>query len=123
MELTRKIITYEHEFLYADDPGAGFVFPCDKKGNMTNENEASKENYKLCLTGTVRGNKVIDKGIRENVTEIPLCMCGSGKERYALDDARGIFCCYVCEDCEAENKKKYRSDIFTDSNYEADEEI
>lgn len=52
-----------------------------------------------------------------------LCFCGSGKPRYELVDARGIFCCYVCEDCEAEKKSKYRPDIFEDANYWADEPI
>ncbi len=52
-----------------------------------------------------------------------LCGCGSGKPRRALDDARGIFCAYVCDDCEEEAKSKYRSDIFTDSGYWHDEPI
>lgn len=51
------------------------------------------------------------------------CPCGSGKDKYALNDARGIFCCYVCEDCEEEKKSHYRPEIFTDGNYEADEPI
>ena len=29
-----------------------------------------------------------------------LCFCGSGLERRALIDARGIFCTYVCDKCE-----------------------
>jgi hypothetical protein len=40
-----------------------------------------------------------------------------------LIDARGIYCCRVCEDCEAEKKARYRPEIFTDSNYYADEPI
>lgn len=51
------------------------------------------------------------------------CSCGSGEERYPLYDARGIFCTYVCTKCESEKKESYRSDIFKDSNYEADEPI
>lgn len=51
------------------------------------------------------------------------CRCGSGKTRYELKDARGIFCAYVCSECEAEVKKRYRADIFTDSGYWADEPI
>jgi hypothetical protein len=45
------------------------------------------------------------------------------EERWALTDARGIFCCYVCETCEAEKRARYRADIFTDANYWADEPI
>ncbi len=41
-----------------------------------------------------------------------LCQCGSKKERYALNDAAGIFCTYVCEDCEDRARQKYRAEIF-----------
>jgi hypothetical protein len=44
-------------------------------------------------------------------------------ERYELRDARGIFCCFVCPHCEAEKRKRYRSDIFTGGNYWHDEPI
>ena len=49
------------------------------------------------------------------------CMCGSGKEQFPLYDARGIYCCAICDDCEDEKRAKYRADIFTDSQYECDE--
>lgn len=52
-----------------------------------------------------------------------LCNCGSGQERWALTDARGIFCAFVCEKCEAEKRSRFRPDIFTDSSYWADEPI
>lgn len=45
------------------------------------------------------------------------------EDKYALYDARGIFCSYVCEHCEEEVAKKYRVDVMTDSNYYADELI
>jgi hypothetical protein len=51
------------------------------------------------------------------------CGCGSGKEMYELFDARGIYCCRVCEDCEEKKKARYRPEIFTDSNYYTDEPI
>lgn len=51
------------------------------------------------------------------------CMCGSGKERYPLYDARGIYCCAVCDDCEDEKRAKYRADIFTDTNYWTSETV
>ena len=51
------------------------------------------------------------------------CLCGSGLPSYALTDARGIFCTYACESCEAEKKRRFRPEIFTDANYYADEPI
>lgn len=48
------------------------------------------------------------------------CNCGSGKPRYELVDAAGIFCTFVCEKCEAEKRKKYNPKIFSDW-YDADE--
>lgn len=47
------------------------------------------------------------------------CNCGSGKERYELNDAAGIFCSFVCEDCEETKKKKYNPRIFEEW-YDAD---
>lgn len=52
-----------------------------------------------------------------------LCNCGSGEPRRALYDARGIFVAYVCDDCETLVRGRYRSDIFEDPNYDADEAI
>jgi len=51
-----------------------------------------------------------------------LCSCGSGKERYELCDAYGIFVAFVCERCEKKVKAKYRPEIFEGA-YEADEPI
>ena len=51
------------------------------------------------------------------------CRCGSDKPRYRLNDARGLFCAYVCQNCEAKEKQKYRPEIFTDSQYFTDEPI
>lgn len=44
-------------------------------------------------------------------------------DREALYDARGIFCCYVCEKCERVKRSRYRPEIFADSQYECDEAI
>ena len=52
-----------------------------------------------------------------------ICMCGSGLWKYELRDARGIFCTYVCQICEADKRKSFRAEIFTDSEYEADEPV
>lgn len=51
------------------------------------------------------------------------CSCGSGNLRYDLTDARGIFCRYVCEDCEDKYRQTYRADVMDDPNYECDEPI
>ena len=42
------------------------------------------------------------------------CKCGSGKERYALKDAAGIFCDYVCEACESRERKRWNPQIFVE---------
>lgn len=49
-------------------------------------------------------------------------ICDRGA-RWALHDARGIFCCYVCATCEDEKRSRYRADVLEDPNYEADEAI
>jgi len=41
-----------------------------------------------------------------------LCMCGSELPRFELVDAAGIFCTFVCDECEAEKRKRYRPEIF-----------
>lgn len=51
------------------------------------------------------------------------CPCGSGKESWWLNDARGIPCGRVCDDCEDRVRAKYRPEIFSDSGYHADEPI
>jgi hypothetical protein len=55
--------------------------------------------------------------------DIHKCMCGSGLHKYALYDARGIFCTYVCDKCEDSKAARYRPEIFTDSNYYCEEQI
>lgn len=51
------------------------------------------------------------------------CPCGSGKMSSWLSDARGIPVARVCDDCYEKVKAKYRPDIFTNSEYRADEQI
>jgi len=38
-------------------------------------------------------------------------------------DARGIYLCTVCDECEERKLSKYRPDVLTNPNYEADEPI
>lgn len=49
------------------------------------------------------------------------CTCGSGKQRFAKYDGYGIFLTYVCDKCEEEKMKQYRSDIA--EQYDTDEPI
>lgn len=52
-----------------------------------------------------------------------LCPCGSGLPKEALYDARGIFCCYICDACEKEKRSRYRPEVLTDPEYVCDEPI
>lgn len=51
------------------------------------------------------------------------CPCGSGLESWGLYDARGIYCCRVCDQCEEEKRSHYRSEIFDNPSYDCDEPI
>lgn len=57
-----------------------------------------------------------------HITRKP-CKCGSGRATYWAYDARGIPTNRVCLDCEAEDRKKWRPEIFTNPNYATDEPI
>ena len=52
-----------------------------------------------------------------------LCPCGSGLERWELRDARGLFCCFICAECEERKRRAFRSEAVTDPNYPANEAI
>ena len=52
-----------------------------------------------------------------------LCLCGSGQSRQSLFDARGIFCCYVCDICKLSKASRYRIEVLEDPDYDCDEEI
>jgi len=54
---------------------------------------------------------------------IKICNCGSGKESEELLDARGIYCCRICDECEEERRARYRADVLENPNYECDEQI
>lgn len=54
---------------------------------------------------------------------IRTCPCGSGQPREELYDARGIFCTFYCEDCEAKKRAGYRADVLEDRNYWHDEPL
>jgi len=52
-----------------------------------------------------------------------VCSCGSGHWPAWVSDARGIPVAKCCPSCEGEKLKGYRAEIFTDSDYWADEPI
>ena len=72
--------------------------------------------------GGIDRNELTDIALEQAPMERP-CPCGSGEERYAVNDARGIFCGFACCECEDKLKMKFRPEIFKDSMYEADEPI
>jgi hypothetical protein len=51
------------------------------------------------------------------------CPCGSGLGSWWAKDARGIELARVCEKCERGKLARYRPEVLTDSQYEADERI
>ena len=51
------------------------------------------------------------------------CSCGTGQEKEAEYDARGIFLTYACTECRAVKLGSYRSEVLFDPNYWADEAI
>lgn len=62
-------------------------------------------------------------GVADAIRERDVCSCGSGKRKDDLEDARGIYCCFYCEDCEKEKRARYRPEVLEDSCYEAGEQI
>lgn len=51
------------------------------------------------------------------------CPCGSGRERFAQHDARGIFLRYTCTKCHDREMARYRPEVLNNHNYYADEAI
>lgn len=68
-------------------------------------------------------NYVDEDGDTTDSSVLQPCPCGSGRESHELYDARGIYCCRVCSACEEQKRRKYRADIFTNPQYECDEQI
>ena len=114
--------TYHLAFTIIDERDRGYGFPCDENGIV---DEASLKplaliNYKKCLSGE---HKVGQPQIDKQEQRIRLCSCGSGEHPEGVYDARGIFVASVCDKCRKERLKRYRPEIFSDSDYEADEPI
>ena len=51
------------------------------------------------------------------------CACGSGEQRWAEYDARGIFLTFVCNACRERKLRGYRPEVLTDPNYYCDEAV
>ena len=51
------------------------------------------------------------------------CPCGSGRNSWWENDARGIPLARVCPKCRAKKLAKFRPEVLTDSQYETDEPI
>lgn len=45
------------------------------------------------------------------------------RQRRGLRDARGIFCTFVCDQCERRKRATFHADIFEDADYWVDEPI
>ena len=52
--------------------------------------------------------------IRDTTTEPTKTVTCDADSRRGLYDAAGIFCCYVCDNCERAKRKIYRPEIFDD---------
>lgn len=51
------------------------------------------------------------------------CTCGSGRNSWWENDARGIPLARVCTECKEKKLSVYRPEVLTNSQYEADEPI
>lgn len=47
----------------------------------------------------------------DGISRVNLCSCGSGEERRARRDGRGIFLTYTCSACDKEKMGRYRPEI------------
>ena len=110
--------------LHFNKGGGGVEYPCDAAGNvLTDElSDVLLESYKTAVQKEAEG--YFDKVVcRPWVSLVRLCSCGSGEESEEHYDARGIYLCRACPKCEGEKLGRYRSDVLSDPNYWADEEI
>jgi hypothetical protein len=51
------------------------------------------------------------------------CPCGSEKNSWWENDARGIPLARVCVECREKKLNKFRPEVLTNSNYHADEPV
>jgi len=88
----RTRVHYEHYlrmFNYADLPGVGYAFECDKDGNVdvSKLTKCGADNYAQCLTGEKGAHKIIDGGAQDyskTVYEPAVGECNRCGEEVAL---------------------------------------
>ncbi len=107
-----EILTdYSMDFqIYSD---GGFSFPCSPSGEIEEPKfPEGRENLRKILSGEI---PYLSKKMTKWTRKFRLCSCGSNLSTFALYDGNGNFVSSVCQKCEAEEKAKYRSDIFGES--------
>jgi hypothetical protein len=81
----KTAVEYARSFVWENDPGAGFSFPCDEAGNVgeASMNPVALKSYRACLTGRIGGRAIVDEGVvryesRYTMPAVGLCEeCGS----------------------------------------------
>ena len=58
-----ETVEYFRSFDYVGHVGWGCSFPCDAAGIVSPSNPDAARNFAACLTGTVDGRAVIDRGV------------------------------------------------------------
>ena len=77
-------VTYRLGFEYADSPGSGFSFDCDKDGKVTLASDAARKNYEACLSGRVS----VIRGTQYDRDHNPIA--GTGKVFLAEVFSKGV---------------------------------
>lgn len=111
-----EILTdYSMDFkVYSD---GGFSFNCSPDGEIEEpKSPEGRENLRKILSGEI---PYLSKKLTTWVRRFRLCDCGSNLSTFALYDANGNFVSSVCQKCEAEERSKYRPEIFEESYCEA----
>lgn len=82
-----EAVRHYRQFDWPGEPNCGFAFPCDEQGNLVNEhgeplNSAAMENYQQCLSGSVDGRAILDRGVVEDrwtywEPGVLRCVCGA----------------------------------------------
>jgi hypothetical protein len=79
-----KVVRIEWRLEWKGSEGRGFSFECDEYGiPFPDKHEASKENFRLCITGKMKGYKgpFLNKREYKDI-HCAVGKCGCGKEVY-----------------------------------------
>jgi hypothetical protein len=78
------VVSFSRVFDYEGEDGWGFAFPCNEQGEALPDqyHDSWSGNWAACITGTVDGRKVVDRGIRRNEHRywepgMLRCQCGA----------------------------------------------